>query len=83
MDAVQFLNTKIHCDTCHYEFEGTPPEWAGEPCPKCGAPDIITKQDLLIWNRLRATAKFVNELVGDIPEDLETVSINIKVDTKR
>ena len=74
MKAVTFQNTRIHCDTCHHEFNGDPEQWLNKPCPKCQAPNIITDGDIRTWKVMHGIADVVNGLFGDVPETEESVT---------
>ena len=81
MDAVSVEGTRIHCDTCHHEFPGEPPDWHNKPCPECSAPNIISDQDMAIWTGMRNAMALVNRLVGDVPKDHGGGHITFSIDT--
>lgn len=81
MQAVQVIETRIHCDTCHHEFLGEPHEWHRKPCPACGAEDIISDEDVAIWTGMREVIRVMNEVAGDIPDDHDERSIEVSFDT--
>lgn len=65
-DAIQIQKVTIKCDSCDFQDEGSVPEWHGKPCPKCGAPDVVTDQDLEMYNNIMALASLVNSVAGDV-----------------
>jgi len=72
-DAITITEVRIHCDTCHHEFPGQPPDWHNKDCPKCGAPDIITDRDMAIWLHMNALREAANEWIGDVGENPEAI----------
>lgn len=81
MQAITVTDTWIHCDTCHYEFYGEPPEWHSKPCPACGAENIVSDQDMAAWRTMHGLMGAVNEIVGDLPDDDDEGSITFTFDT--
>lgn len=77
MKAITPKRTLIHCDTCHVEFPGNPHEWLRTSCPKCGAPDIITDEDLATWRDMLELIDTVNDLAGELPDDPDAKCITI------
>lgn len=70
MKAIEVKSTKIHCDTCHHEFDGCPYDWHSKPCPACGADGIINDSDIEKWEAMHELMDIINGLVGDVdPEE--------------
>lgn len=81
MKAITPKRTLIHCDTCHHEFTGDPTEWLRKPCPECGAPDIITDEDLTVWRGMHELIDAVNEACGEFPNDPDAKTVTITLRT--
>lgn len=79
MKAITPKRTLIRCDTCHVEFPGNPHEWLHTSCPKCGAPDIITDDDMAAWRGMHKLIDAVNEACGDFPDDPSAKAVTITV----
>lgn len=60
--AMEIAGIKIHCDTCHHEFEGNPRMWLNKECPRCGAADIINDADIEALNALETLANAINSV---------------------
>lgn len=73
--------TKIHCDECHHEFDGLPPDHHNKPCPQCGLGVLINDADLEIWNALVAMANAVQGIGEDNTPAAPLIEVKARINT--
>ena len=66
MKAIQSDTITIVCDDCDFETDtNNMKEWLNKSCPKCGAKDLITEEDIKTYDALHLLMDTVNDVLGE------------------
>lgn len=69
----------IVCDDCDFEIEADIIEYLNKSCPKCGAKNLITEEDIKTHDAMCLLIKVSNDLVGEVPKDSVMHELNVKI----
>jgi len=79
MKAIQDHEVTIVCDDCDFEAKVDIKEYLNKSCPKCGAKDLITEENIKTHEAICLLVKMSNAMIGEIPEDAPLHRIDIKI----
>lgn len=79
MKAIQDHEVTVVCDDCDFEDKADIKEYLNKSCPKCGAKDLITENDIKTHEAMCLLIKISNDLVGEVPEDSPLHEISVKI----
>ena len=79
MKAIQDHEVTIVCDDCDFEVQADLKEYLNKSCPKCGAKDLITENDIKTHEAMCLLIKVSNDMIGEIPEDSIMYEMSAKI----
>jgi len=79
MEAITSEPPIIVCDDCDFEVQAEIEDYLNKSCPKCGAKDIITENDIFLHNQMLTIVNIVNESIGEVPDNSFTKCFSTKI----
>jgi predicted RNA-binding Zn-ribbon protein involved in translation (DUF1610 family) len=76
--AITIGKITIKCDSCDFSTEGIVEEWHNNPCPKCGAENIVNDFDMELYHNMTGLIGAVNDVCGDVKDQ---TSVTVAVDS--
>ena len=73
------MPTIVVCDDCDFQVQAEIKEYLNKSCPKCGAKDLITENDIKTHDAMCLLLKITNNIVGKAPEDSVMYEVEVKI----
>lgn len=79
MKAIDLHSIIVVCDDCDFEVEAEPKEYLNKSCPKCGAKNLITENDIITHNIMVNLSNIMNETMGEVPDSTSTKTMSMEI----